>query len=335
MSVEAESAPGVPCCPACRGGLAPAGGGLACARCGAAYGVDDGIPLLFLPNEWGDGRRDVTADMRRFYEATPFPDYDEFDDVAGLIEKARRGLFARLLDEQIPFDHRILECGCGTGQLTNFLSVANRTVVGTDLCVNSLKLARAFKERNHLGGARFLQMNLFRPAFPPASFDWVISNGVLHHTSDPRGAFLSIASLVKPGGYVLVGLYHAFGRLLNDARRLLLGGSPGGLRLVDRRLAARPAGDRRLNAWFADQYRNPHESKHTIDEVMGWFREAGFSFVKSLPKNRLGDSVAEDEDLTAPDAIGGRWERALKEVSMAFTHAADGGLFVAIGRRDS
>ena len=104
---------------------------------------------------------------------------------------------ARLLDEQIPFGARVIECGCGTGQLTNFLSVANRTVVGADLCLNSLKLATAFKTQNELDRAHFLQMNLFRPCFKPASFDLVISNGVLHHTADPFLGLQSISRLVK------------------------------------------------------------------------------------------------------------------------------------------
>jgi SAM-dependent methyltransferase len=321
-------------CPACHGELTAAAGGVACRACGVGYPVEDGIPLLFLPNEWSGERADVTSAMKQFYEATPFPNYDDIDDMAAFVERARRGLFARLLGEQIPFGSRVLECGCGTGQLTNFLSIANRTVIGSDLCLNSLKLAQAFKQRNHLDGARFVQMNLFRPAFAEASFDWVISNGVLHHTSDPRGAFKSIAALVKPGGYILVGLYHHFGRLLNDVRRVLMRLSRDRLRFIDRRLMSRSVGDKRKAAWFADQYKNPHESKHTIAEVMTWLAEAGFSFVKSIPKNRIGESIAENEDLTAVDSIGGRWERAFKEFGMTFTHAQDGGLFVVIGRRD-
>ena len=66
------------------------------------------------------------------------------------INKARKGLFAKLLDDQIPFGARILECGCGTGQLTNFLSIANRTVIGTDICMNSLKMANEFRGNNDL-----------------------------------------------------------------------------------------------------------------------------------------------------------------------------------------
>ena len=65
-------------------------------------------------------------------------------------------------------------------------------MIGTDLCLNSLKMATAFKEQNELDRAQFLQMNLFRPAFKPGTFDLVISNGVLHHTSDPLLGFKSI-----------------------------------------------------------------------------------------------------------------------------------------------
>ena len=50
--------------------------------------------------------------------------------------------------------------------------------------------------------ATFAQMNLFRPALKNGFFDFVISNGVLHHTADCRGAFTRISRLAKPGGYV-------------------------------------------------------------------------------------------------------------------------------------
>ncbi len=107
------------CCPKCRAGLQSGSDDCTCSRCGTAYSVANGIPRLFCPNEWEAVEEDVTEKIRAFYEQTPFPDYDEFDNVASFVEKARRGVFAKLLDEQIPFLSRVLECGCGTGQLTN------------------------------------------------------------------------------------------------------------------------------------------------------------------------------------------------------------------------
>jgi 2-polyprenyl-3-methyl-5-hydroxy-6-metoxy-1,4-benzoquinol methylase len=123
--------------------------------------------------------------------------------VGSLIDKARKGVFARLLDDQIPYGARIIECGCGTGQLTSFLSIANRTVIGVDICLNSLRMGQQFKEENDLQRSFFLQMNLFRPCFKPATFDLVICNGVLHHTSDPFAGFGSISKLVRPNGYII------------------------------------------------------------------------------------------------------------------------------------
>ena len=66
-------------------------------------------------------------------------------------------------------------------------------------------------------------MNLFRPALKNDFFDVVISNGVLHHTNDCRAAFGTINKLVKPGGYLIVGLYHWYSRkLVHYPRRQLV-----------------------------------------------------------------------------------------------------------------
>src|SRR6185436_2779708 len=149
--------------------------------------------------------------------------------------------------------------------------------------LNSLKLAQHFKEKNRLSRAHFIQMNLFRPCFRQGSFDLVISNGVLHHTSDPAMGFQSIAKLVKPNGYIIIGLYHKWGRLTTDIRRGIFGVTGDRLQFLDLKMM-QETGDARKTAWFMDQYKNPHESKHTIGEVLGWLKAAGFSFVTSIPR---------------------------------------------------
>src|SRR5262249_28448692 len=87
---------------------------------GRSYPVEEGIPRLFVPTEGEANGRDVTEMVKQFYETTPFPNYDDLDNRRALLEKAREGRFARLLNEQIPYDARVVEIGCGTGQLTNF-----------------------------------------------------------------------------------------------------------------------------------------------------------------------------------------------------------------------
>lgn len=325
------------CCPKCGGNIEPNGGGtgetIACTACKQVYPVTDNIPQLFWPHDWDSSKYDVTEAMKQFYEKTPFPNYDDFDNAGSLVEKARKGFFARLLDEQIPFGSRVVECGCGTGQLSNFLSLANRTVIGADMCMNSLRLAQGFKEKNQLGRVTFVQMNLFRPVLKPGSFDLVISNGVLHHTADPFLAFQKISTLVKPNGYILIGLYHTYGRLLTDFRRMLFRINRKAFQFVDSRLTDKRIGATRRETWFADQYQNPHESKHTIGEVLNWFSQTGFEFVSSIPKARLGAQFSENERLFRRGSPGHRLELFVREVLMTFTDSKDGGLFIVIGKK--
>lgn len=319
-------------CPRCGGDLELAEEDLFCTGCGQRYPIEGGIPQLFWPNEW-DGREDVTESMRAFYEETPFPNYDDFDSVGSLIQKARQGMFAKLLDDQVPPGARIIECGCGTAQLTNFLSIANRTVFGADMCLNSLRLGYDFAEKNNLKRAHLLQMNLFRPVFKPESFDLVISNGVLHHTSDPKLAFESISTLVKPGGYILVGLYHRYGRLITDARRAVFNLTRDRFTGLDPNLREGGFSSAKWKAWFMDQYKNPHESKHTIGEVMGWLDEIGFGFVKSLPRGKPFQPIAEGERLFDTEEPGNWLERLIVELGMIRSGSREGGFFIVIGRK--
>jgi SAM-dependent methyltransferase len=292
--------------------------------------------MLFWPNDWDNRKPDVTEIVKAFYEETPFPNYDDFDSVASFLAKARQGLFAKLLDEQVPagMGVRVIECGCGTGQLSNFLSIANRTVFATDICMNSLRLGRDFAERNGLGCVGFVQMNLFRPVFKPETFHLVISNGVLHHTSDPFLAFKSIGRLVRPGGYLLVGLYHRYGRLITDARRVLFHLSGDRFKFLDPNLRREESSVGKKKAWFADQYKNPHESKHTIGQTLRWFEEIGFRFVKSIPISKPFRTFSNDERLFVPDEPGNAFERLLTELGMIASGSREGGFFIVIGRKE-
>ena len=321
------------CCPKCGGDLSFSTGTFNCLSCAQPFQDLDGIPSLFWPNEWDPSKEDVTDKIKSFYEQTPFPNYDDFDNLGSLIDKARKGVFAKLLDDQIPFGSNILECGCGTGQLTNFLSIANRDVIGTDICLNSLKMANKFKEENDLERAHFYQMNLFLPCFKPQSFDMVIANGVLHHTSDPFLAFKSLANLVKPNGYILIGLYHKYGRLATDLRRVLFNLTKDKLKILDQRVISQDISQAKRNAWFKDQYKNPHESKHTIGEVLKWLDQTNFTFIHSIPKTVLFESFDQSERLFKPDRVGNKFERFFVNIGMIFTGHKEGGFFIIIARK--
>ena len=256
-------------CPACAGALAA---DWSCRGCGARYEVLDGIPALRLP---GDPRTDA---VRRFYERAPFPGYPPRDSLQALRARAERSPLPRLIDRAIPGDARIVEVGCGTGQMCLFLARADRVVVGADLTRASLALGAGAARRFGLERVQFVETDLQRPGLKAGAFDVVYSSGVLHHTPDPRASFARLAQLARPGGTIVVGVYNAFARLPARLRRVAARLS--GFRIVpfDPVLRERRHEPARREAWLRDQYGHPEEHTHTLAEVQGWFAENGIEY---------------------------------------------------------
>ena len=158
-------------CPTCQSAFVAAAPDSVSCVTGHQFPVDQGVPILFSPHVEYRSRKDVTDAIKAFYMEHPFPDYEDTDSVGTLIERAEQNVFTRALDESIPHAARVLEVGCGTGQLSLYLSVAKRQTIGVDLCPNSLHLARRFRDTHGLSRALVYQMNLFRPIFKLESFD--------------------------------------------------------------------------------------------------------------------------------------------------------------------
>lgn len=308
-------------CPACEFELEV---DWSCRRCGAQYKAPDDVPDLRLPS---DPRVDI---VRRFYEETPFPGYGPHDTLVGLRARAGRSEFARLLDRAIAVDARIIEVGCGTGQMSLYLARAGRIVIGADLSREALRIAASAGRRFALDRVRFVETDLHRAGLRPASFDVVYSSGVLHHTPDPPTSFARLVRLARPGGTIVVGLYNAFARIPLRLRRLVVRLS--GYRLIpfDPVAADRQHQKERRAAWLRDQYRHPEEHRHTLAEVQRWFSENGVEYLRSYPSAMLD---TETGDLFARAEDNWQLEGWLAQIGWIRALGHEGGLFVTIGRR--
>lgn len=321
-------------CPECRNNIKIESRNIKCVSCNRFYEVENGIPNFFILKSCNNVlKNDITEKIKNFYEKTPFPNYEDFEDVSTLIQKAKKSFFADLLDQQIPFNSRVLEVGCGTGQLSNFLGISNRVIFGTDMCLNSLKLGQNFKTKNNLKRVGFYQMNLFKPIFKEESFDIVICNGVLHHTSNPLLGFKTIAQLVKKDGYIIIGLYNKYGRFFNDVRSFIFKMSNDFFKFLDYRLRNKDINEIRKLTWFLDQYKNPHESKHAIKEVLEWFNKNGFEFINSIPKSEFFAEIGENEKLFKTNSQGNFLDHFLVQLKMLFSKNNEGGFFIMIGKK--
>jgi len=137
---------------------------------------------------------------------------------------------------------------------------------------------------------------------------------------------------LKPGGYILVGLYNWLGRLPTLWRRRLIEVFGDRMAAFDHRLRAERLNTGRWAAWFRDQYRHPHESKHSMDEVLGWFKRNRVEFLSSIPS--IGDvEFDENEPIFTAHPPGTRLDRLSTEIEMLLSGGTDGGLYIMIGRK--
>jgi SAM-dependent methyltransferase len=308
-------------CPACGDALVEE---FECTGCGKSWPAPDGIPQLRLPVEG------QTEKVRQFYNEAPFPGYPPNDSLTWLRTRAERSAFARLLDSSIPGDARIVEIGCGTGQMSLYLARADRTVIGCDLSRGALSLGASAARRWGVERVRFVECDLTSLPLREGAFDVVYSSGVLHHTPDPRASFRAIAKAVRPGGMIVIGLYNLYARIPLRLRRVVA-------RLTNYRwipfdpvLRERNAEPARRNAWLRDQYRHPEEHSHSVAEVRKWFAENGIDYVSTYPSTLIGH---EPEDLFAPAEDEWAPETVMAQLAWMASLGGEGGLFVIVGRR--
>lgn len=99
---------------------------------------------------------------------------------------------------------RVLDVGCGAG-FDAFVAARcvgpHGRVAGIDLSPEMLAVARAAGAPAHV---EFLQGTAAALPFPDASFDQVVSNGVLNLVPDKDAAYREIARVLAPGGTLAV-----------------------------------------------------------------------------------------------------------------------------------
>jgi len=121
---------------------------------------------------------------------------------------------------------------------------------------------------------------------------------------------------------------------MTDLRRRLFRLTGSGLSCLDPRLRKSNLSGVRRSTWFKDQYQNPHESKHTVSELLKWLKHADLQFIKSIPKTRILSHFSENEELFQEEAAGRGPELLLSELSLAVRGDSEGGFFTIIAKKN-
>lgn len=118
---------------------------------------------------------------------------------------------------------RVLDLGCGSGDLTLHLVATGAEVAALDLSPGMIDVARRRVELFGEGAtATFVAAPVGRTGFPDAHFDVVVGRFILHHL-DVGSAATEIARILRPGGLAVFAENSGRNRLLMLARRHVTG----------------------------------------------------------------------------------------------------------------
>ena len=283
--------------------------------------------------------------VQSFYNKTPFPDYElkRFNNKEDL--KIAVYSFAEILDRSIPADASIIDVGTGTGQLSAYLSLRRKCVYGVDFSDSSLSKAEALKKKLKLDSLHLKKVDLLdirQIASIGMKFDYVLCLGVLHHTENAYQGFKNILRLLKPQGYIAIGLYNKFGRIPLKTRIFLAKTVFKNNDRVKDRFIRMQIGDiedkERARGWWNDQYLHPHETTHTMGEVLGWFKKNNIEYYQTAPSSSPFDKGNIN--------ISGVWNktrqryphlpiRLYKQLLWAWKTHREGGYWITFGKRRS
>jgi ubiquinone/menaquinone biosynthesis C-methylase UbiE/uncharacterized protein YbaR (Trm112 family) len=115
------------------------------------------------------------------------------------------GLRSAMTDKRM-----ILDAGTGLGrEVINLARVAPQSiVVGIEF---SKSAENALKNISELRNALIVQGDILRMPFKDESFDFILSEGVLHHTANPKEAFGKCCRVLKKGGEIAFYVYRKKG----------------------------------------------------------------------------------------------------------------------------
>jgi ubiquinone/menaquinone biosynthesis C-methylase UbiE len=230
----------------------------------------------------------IQGRTRSHYDEFPFDFLTEEDERH--IERLQPAPFRKFADAYLGPGTVAAEIGCGPGRATLFMARRGVDLLAVDISGGTLALAR-----RRAPGCKFVQATNLQLPLRDATFQVVVSDGVIHHTPDAHASFRENARILREGGLMYVSVYRrrryyyyvytyagpplrwlekrAWGRALVQSTALPL------------YYLAHLAKSRGRRTWrgarnfFYDYIITPRATFHTREEVEGWGRATGLELV--------------------------------------------------------
>jgi ubiquinone/menaquinone biosynthesis C-methylase UbiE len=200
----------------------------------------------------------MTQSVKQFYDHVPFPGPYSIEQLLKYGTPIENH-YLRTIESQLKNNQTVLDAGCGTGLITNLFAVRHpdSQFVGVDFA-NSVDYAQSFSKQHSIKNVDFVKQDLAELDLKE-SFDVVICQGVLHHIPEYQKVLDILKNLIKPGGTLVLGLYHPAGKIVKKFFNI----------------------DYKSDTLFKDQEMHPFEIDFTLEQVQQLTQ--GFKFEQAYP----------------------------------------------------
>jgi ubiquinone/menaquinone biosynthesis C-methylase UbiE len=244
--------------------------------------------------------------VRAMFNEHPFPNY--YSHLPSQSDERFSYIFTKFLHLPLEtFQEKIIfDAGCGTGENTwawQRILGSSAEIIGLDQSEGSIRIAHDnFAEqtmRPYFAIGSLLDLGL-----ADNSVDVIYCSGVLMSVTEPWRAYQELVRVLKPGGYIVLILYHRYGRALHGMNRALVDLLEK--KDINRRVQlANKLFGRRMKK-LSDQTHSPYEgvlydqfglvreSRYTVGQVCKWYRKANIQYIGSWPPvewNQFGKAL--------------------------------------------
>jgi 2-polyprenyl-3-methyl-5-hydroxy-6-metoxy-1,4-benzoquinol methylase len=239
---------------------------------------------------------EVSRRVRQQYEDNPYP---RWVHTAGNVEPVALEQYLRDIFPTTPFTSLgggealdVLIVGAGTGWQA--IGVAQKFkgayVLAVDLSLSSLSYAMRKTPAELLARVEYAQADILKLAAIGRAFDLVEASGVLHHMADPFAGWRNLLALLKPAGFMHIGLYSELARReVVTARSVIAergyGSTPADIRRCRQELLQPPARSiTHLNDFYStsecrDMLFHVQETRLSIPPIKNFIAQNGLRFL--------------------------------------------------------
>ncbi len=197
----------------------------------------------------------------------------------------------------------LIDLGSGTGENTVYFDNwgANCTLV--EMNPDAFKISKKiFRKYSKSKKNKFINKSIY-DFKTKKKYDIAHSRGVFAHTNDPVKAFDKLASLVKPGGYLIYGDGNKSGNFQNMLQRLAIFNFADNwddmvkvaeILFKEDLDRAQKFANRTRRCIIFDKWVVPRLTQPSVKEVLGWFKKNRIRLYSSYPNvipSTLGDSL--------------------------------------------